>query len=354
MNIIHPRAVAWLTTALLLACLNVAAGPRPRFRLTDLGTLPGALPGGIAYALNDHGDVVGMAVNFNGMGRPFLYRNGVMTDPGTAPGWGEAVAINNAGQIVTREFVNPQLRSFLIDGETVVDLSAQAGHWTSAMSVNKAGVVVGVTTTDGITGAQGRQYSAFSWSNGVFTILGTPTNTLTAVARDINKRGTIAGQITIPSYYNGLDGFRAALFLNGQGTILSLPKEAVGSTAKAINDLGDVIGDAYYTPYTDGQVRAFISVRGKMRNIGVLRGDLISNATDINNSRQVVGISQDLMNEPRAFVYSNGRLYDLNDLVKHARGWHFRTANAINNRGQIVGEAVFEGGSRPYLLTPVR
>ena len=347
-------AVTWVTIAVFLTCLNVLAGPRPRFRLTDLGALPGAQAGGIAYALNDHGDVVGMAVNSNGMGRPFLYRDGRMTDPGTAPGWGKAVAINNAGQIVTHEFVDPQLHSFVIDGERVIDLSAQAGHWASAMSVNKAGVVVGVTTPDGINGEQGRQYNAFSWSNGVFTTLGTPTNSLTAVARDINKRGVIAGQITIASYYHGLDGFRAALFLNTQGTILGLLKEAVGSTATAINDLGDVTGDAYYTPYTDGHVRAFISVRGRMRSIGVLRGDVISNANDINNSRQVVGISQDLVGEPRAFLYSGGQLYDLNDLVKHARGWHFRTANAINNRGQIVGEALVEGGSRPYLLTPVR
>ena len=57
---------------------------------------------------------------------------------------------------------------------------------------------------------------------------------------------------------------------------------------------------------------------------------------------------------PGAFLYSGGELYDLNDLVKHTRGWHFRAAYGINNRGQIVGEALFEGASRPYLLTPIR
>jgi len=39
--------------------------------------------------------------------------------------------------------------------------------------------------------------------------------------------------------------------------------------------------------------------------------------------------------------------------MKGSKGWHFRTANAINNRGQIVGEALVEGGSRAYLLTPI-
>ncbi len=353
---LRPTAAAatCLMAALILASVSASAGPRPRYELTDLGTLPGAVRAVIPYAVNDHGQVVGAGSNSRGLARPFVFRDGVVSDPGTAPGWGEAVAINNAGQILTHEFVEPQLHSFLIDGGTVIDLSAQAGHWTSASSLNKAGVVVGVTTLDGVNGEQGRQYNAFSWSNGVFTTLGTPTNALTAVARDINRRGMIAGQITIPSYNLGLDSFRAALFINGHGTILELPKEAVGSTAVSINGLGDIAGDAYYTPYTDGRSRGFLSFRGKLRDIGVLPGDVISNVTDMNNSRQVVGLSQDLLGEPRAFLYSGGALYDLNDLVKHARGWRFRAAYGINNRGQIVGEAIFDGSSRPFLLTPIR
>jgi probable HAF family extracellular repeat protein len=183
--------------------------------------------------------------------------------------------------------------------------------------------------------------------------LGTPPGTLTAGALDINKQGLIAGLITIPSPNLGLDSYRAVLFVNGQGTILGLPKGALGNAALAINDLGDVAGDAYYTAGGDGQVRAFLSVQGKLWDIGVLRGDVISNATGINNSRQVVGISQDLVGEPRAFLYSGGQMYDLNDLVKRDMGWHFRAAFAINNRGQIVGEALFEGVSRPFLVTPV-
>lgn len=351
---LRPLSVVAAATVLILCCLTVTAGPRPRFRLTDLSAQPGEIQAIIAYAVNDLGHVVGAGVNSNGLARPFVYRDGIVSDPSTATGWGEAVAINNAGQILTHEFVDSELHSFLINGDTVTDLSAQAGHWITVSSVNKAGVVVGVTTPDGINGEQGSHYSAFSWSNGVFTTLGTPADALTSVALDINKRGTISGLITVPSYYLGLDSFRAALFLDGQGTSLGLPRGAVGNVARAINDLGDVAGDAYYTPDGDGQARAFLSARGKLRVIGILRGDLISNATGINNSRQVVGISQDLVNEPRAFLYSEGELYDLNDLVRLRKGWHFRTANAINNRGQIVGEALVEGASRPFLLTPIR
>jgi probable HAF family extracellular repeat protein len=334
--------------ALIASCLTVVAGPRPRFELTDLGALPGAHPGGIANAINDRGEVVGSAANSNGLVRPFLYRNGTMTDPGSAAGWGEAVAINNAGQILTHESAGSEHRSFLIGTNGVIDLSAQAGQWVSAMSLNKAGVVVGVTSPGD------NQYSAFMWSNGVFTVLGVPAGTLTSVATDINKRGVIAGKITVPPAPAYLNSERAVLFRNGDASVLRLPAGAVGSVAKAINFRGQIAGDAYYSPDADGQSRAFVFYGGKPLSIGTLHGDRISNASDINNAGQVVGISQDLVNEPRAFLYSFGVLYDLNDLVKHARGWHFRTANAINNRGQIVGEALVEGGSRPYLLTPDR
>ena len=99
---------------------------------------------------------------------------------------------------------------------------------------------------------------------------------------------------------------------------------------------------------------AFLTIGGTPRDIGVLRGHLLSNATDINNSGQVVGHSQDLTGDARAFLFSEGELYDLNDLVMRASGWRFRAANAINNNGQIVGEALVQGISRAYLLTPIR
>lgn len=76
--------------------------------IVSLGSLGGT--GGIAKAINNHGQVVGYAITAKGIQHPFLWQNGVMTD--LAPvlqglcaelstcGRGMAVSINDAGQIV--------------------------------------------------------------------------------------------------------------------------------------------------------------------------------------------------------------------------------------------------------------
>jgi len=327
-----------MAAALMLACSIAFAGPPPRFHLTDLSAVTGGRPGGWANAINDHGDVVGWVPGANGYLRPFLYRNGTLTELGSGSTWGEAVAINNAGQIVVRDAGT----SFLISGDTAVDLSAQSGQRLEATSVNDSGVVVG-----------GSQSTAFSWSSGVFTLLEMPANALTSTALDINSGGVIAGVSTIPTTYFGYHSFRAVQYINGQGSVLALPAGALGSTGRAVNDLGQVVGEAYYVESAPLKVHPFLFKDGESIDIGVPPGHALGYAFDINNAGQVVGNSVDRRNELHAFIYSMGELHNLNQVMKHARGWHFRTAKGINNHGQIVGEALFEGESRPYILTPI-
>jgi hypothetical protein len=51
----------------------------------------------------------------------------------------------------------------------------------------------------------------------------------------------------------------------------------------------------------------------------------------------------------------NGTTSDLNDLMFGGRsGWHLRSAWAINDKGQIVGEGTLNGVPRMFLLDPVR
>jgi probable HAF family extracellular repeat protein len=69
-------------------------------KLTDLGTLGRRTT--YAYALNDHGQVVGESVTTTGAYHAFVWENGTMTDLGTLPGdrYSHAWAITNSGQIV--------------------------------------------------------------------------------------------------------------------------------------------------------------------------------------------------------------------------------------------------------------
>lgn len=56
----------------------------------------------------------------------------------------------------------------------------------------------------------------------------------------------------------------------------------------------------------------------------------------------------------RAFVYSHGLMQDLNNLVDIPSGLRLVSANAINNKGLIVGWGINpRGDPRAFVLTPV-
>src|SRR5688572_20747635 len=77
---------------------NAVAGPRPRFTVTDLGTLPGGYDT-IPTKINNHGQVVGSTHTLHGLRVPFIYREGVMREIGIAQG-GAALDVNDAGVVV--------------------------------------------------------------------------------------------------------------------------------------------------------------------------------------------------------------------------------------------------------------
>ena len=55
-----------------------------------------------------------------------------------------------------------------------------------------------------------------------------------------------------------------------------------------------------------------------------------------------------------AFVYSGGKMQDLNRLIPRGSGWTLGDARAINDKGQIVGDGQHDGKQRAFLLTPIR
>src|SRR5262249_57114634 len=56
---------------------------------------------------------------------------------------------------------------------------------------------------------------------------------------------------------------------------------------------------------------------------------------------------------PHAFLFIDGKLTDLNSLMPADSGWILNSANAINNKGQIVGYGTNAAGqTHGFLLTP--
>jgi probable HAF family extracellular repeat protein len=120
----------------------------------------------------------------------------------------------------------------------------------------------------------------------------------------------------------------------------------------AINNRGDVVGFSDFSGDLSGGVltpnfHAFLWTRetGRMTDIGVLPGDNLSEALDINDRGQVVGISIPSLH---AFIYENGKLRDLNSLIPNNSPLMLLEGGGINDRGEITGQAcVIADGNCP-------
>ena len=91
-----------------------------------------------------------------------------------------------------------------------------------------------------------------------------------------------------------------------------------------------------------------------MKDLGAI-GEEESTAFGINNAGQIVGGPREGSNSTHpAFLYSNGKMTDLNTMIDPASGWHLTEAKAINDSGQIVGTGKNKAGQlHAFLLTPV-
>lgn len=116
----------------------------------------------------------------------------------------------------------------------------------------------------------------------------------------------------------------------------------------AINNAGCLVGAAADKP---NGVQAFVS-NGRRSSLGTL-GGVFSVAHAINNAGQIVGGSLTPNNDAfHAFLFTEGNMYDLNQLLIDAPRWELLQAVGINDRGQIVGVGSLDGQDHGFLLTP--
>jgi len=87
---------------------------------------------------------------------------------------------------------------------------------------------------------------------------------------------------------------------------------------------------------TDAAAQSTYTITG----LGGLSGSPFANVTDINNFGQVVGTSSN-----HAFLWENGAMTDLGTL-----GGSLSVANAINGKGQVVGESTTASGEKHAFL----
>jgi len=88
--------------------------------------------------------------------------------------------------------------------------------------------------------------------------------------------------------------------------------------------------------------------------LGRCPGGTQSFAYGIDERGRVVGASDAKDSPLRAFIYSNGVMLDLNELIPANTGWFLTEARGINEHGQIVGYGFINGQKRAFLLTPIK
>jgi probable HAF family extracellular repeat protein len=216
-------------------------------------------------------------------------------------------------------------------------LPTLGGDWCDAYAINSLGEVVGQSFS------ATHPYQGFIYSGGTMTNLGNLGADIETYAFGINDNHQVVGYS-----WNKKQTFLAFLYQKGKMRSLgTLGGEY--SQAQAINNAGQVTG--YAALKGDSAVHAFLySKAHKMVDIDTL-GGANSFGLAINSQGGVVGY-RNLPAGYSAFIYQNGTMQDLNNLIPPNSGWTLGMAKGINDAGQISGWGTLNGQERGFLLTP--
>jgi probable HAF family extracellular repeat protein len=237
------------------------------------------------------------------------------------------------------------------------------GEQSFATGVNARGQVVGWAET-GVADPtcnlpQVLQFRAVVWEPKKGTIQELPPlpGDSTSAATAINSKGQVVGISGACDIAVGQRSARASVIWNdGVPTEIGDLGGDFWHTPMDINEDGDVVGfsNPSYVLGIDFLPLGFLWTKdGGIQSLGKLPGDTSSQALGINKNRQVVGVSTGAIN--RAFLWENGVMQNLNDLVGPGFPDLLIVAQHINDDGVIVGRAVLHGTTRqvPFVATPL-
>ncbi|MDY0978339.1 HAF repeat-containing protein [Massilia sp. CFBP9012] len=268
-------------------------------------------------------------LSFTVAGSAWAYPEYRVTVVGPANSW--AYGINNAGVVVGDYPVGgDRRRAFLNRGKGLVDLGALKGVWSSASGINDRGEVVGNWRS-----ADGRQ-RGFIYACGKARDIGTISGKVTGYS-DINDAGYITASGRNPDTGETLGYLRAP---NGAFTHLgAIPWDGSGApetVPAAINNRNQITGRSGRFTTPEPGYRAFVWKNGVIRDLGDL-GSTPNMGLAINDRGQITGQAF-LPAGPRdsvAFLYSHGRMVGIDD--RPATEYRYSAGAGINNRGHVVG-----------------
>ena len=320
------------------------------YNFTVLGTLGGSQS--LAQAINNSGQIVGRGTTIDNKNHAILWDGATVTDLGTLGGqYSNARAINDSGLIVGdsnfRNNILPPIHAVSWNGVNAIDLGTLGGSSSSANSVNNLGQIAGYAET-----SLGVRHATV-WNGGIATDLGAPLGGTSSYAVGINNSGQVAGYAYTPN------GQFDATVWSGTSVIDLGTLSGSSSAAVSINDAGQVVG--YYTvrgPKPTQVINHAVLWNGATPTFLGTIGDAGSVANAINNGGQVVGWIQPSAGTSLAVIWDGVNATDLNsflDVSSVSAGWLLTNAEDINDKGQIVGIAsnAVTGQVNGFLLTPV-
>ena len=323
---------------------SVGQGP---YTSVDLGTLGGTWAG--ASGLSSTGAVAGTsqlpagsADEYHG----FLWANGTMTDlgrysyqSGTNSLPSTASGINAAGTVIGTVWDRIPGRTagytYRAGTSTRLPTANPSAYEALPAMIHDDGDIVGEVMID--LGGAGVGHPTL-WRKGVERDL-FPDVGYYGGAACVNKNGKV-----LVNTDNGYGELLCFVWQDGQALIRIQSPQFTGSW---INDSDVIVGS-----YVDGThtTRAQRWVSGTSTDLGTLGGDSVANC--VNGQGMIVGYSNLASGVQHAFVWSNGVMKDLNDLVQIS-GWTLQNARSINDAGQILCDGVRSGTlSHAFVLTP--
>lgn len=341
-----------------VSVIDVARATGPFYTFRDLGTLGGKFSE--ANGLNNDGVVVGEAEDINGHFYAFRFANGLMQNLGVPSTDKQsksifASAVNNVGAAVGT-YSNTHTGSIhacIFANGNVTDVGSP-GDFSSGNGINDQSWIVG---------------SVFNFtSQGFHAFLFRPGDS------GLEDLGTLGGVDSDPSFIDN-HGIITGFSRDAMNNVLPFFAQASTNTPKLIElptlagqpfgiaqgsaELpGEVVAVGVSGASIDRAVKWSLTTNGyPITDLGTLPGDNAASAYSINSTGQIVGFSAYNNGAVfHAFVFENGSMKDLNNLVDGLpSGWSLQSASAINDYGQICGKGTTpDGSTHAFALSPTR
>jgi probable HAF family extracellular repeat protein len=335
------------------ACLVGLAGSAhaaPRFRIVDLGSAASPYAS-VVVGLNRAGVAVGSELDADVL-KCAVFDHGAVTLLQSLDGASCFVGgINDDGTIVGSFQLSGEggaTHAFAYRDGVMQDMGTYPGYeFSAAVGINDHGVIVG-NSADAI------HNKVFVYRNGLFKHIPVPPGGVNVYAGGLNERGDITGTVQLPT-----DHRHAFAWHDGAAVDLGTLGNAYNgeSAGIAINDRGQIAG---WSSGNGFRSHAILVTDGQMQDLGTIPKDdpyATSVATGIDQRGWVVGVSDDGGGNTFAFLFDGKETLDLDMLLdKRTRSaWHLLSAQAINQSGEITGMAVSleDGSEHVFLATPV-